>query len=302
MILSSVIHCTNIPFITQFYTHVYYKGEITLMTKEQLHYMKSKSFWDATGPLDFNMTNDYIFKATLQDSTPAQKGLIGALLRIDPESLEIEVTNPILLGKSIVNKDFYLDLKVYINNSKCLNLEMQVKNLGNWPERSLSYTSRAFDSLPKGSLYEDVMPVHHIGFICFDLFEDHNVLYDTFTLKNQDNTLVFTDKFKLSVVNLTRIDKASNEDIQYHLDKWCQFITAKTWDEIQILAREDPYMEATANSLYELNYDFNARENAIRRKEYFEALAYRDAALAEKDATIEELRKRLARYEDISKD
>ena len=272
------------------------------MTKRVTNLFKNdgKNFWQVTGPVDFNMTNDYMFKATLQECPLALKGLISALLRVDPESIEAEITNPIELGKSIINKDFYLDAKVIINNKRCINLEMQIENLGNWPERALSYTARAYDSLQKGDLYTDVMPMHHIGFVCFNIFENHNILYDTFSLKNNDGTLIFSDKFMLSVVNLKQIDKASDEDVQYNLDKWCRFITAQSWEELQILAKEDSYMEATANTLYMFNSDFDARENAIRRKEYYDAIAYRDrkmdemdviiakqdVAIAEKDATI----------------
>lgn len=193
----------------------------------------------------------------------ALKGLIGALLRIDPTTIDVKITNPIELGKSLEDKDFYLDVKVYVNNSSCINLEMQVEDLGNWPQLSLSYTARAYDTLPKGDSYENAMPIHHIGFVCFDLFDDYNILFDTFTIKNRDNTLLFTDKFILSVVSLKQINTASSEDIHYKLDKWCRFITSTTWNEIQSLAKEDPDMEAAAND----------------------------------KATIEELRKRLAKYE-----
>ena len=254
--------------------------------ERKLFTLEAEDFREVSGPLDFNLTNDYMFKATLQENTEALKGLIGALLRINPALLDIEVTNPILLGKSLENKDFYLDVKVLINGDKCINLEMQVENLGNWPERSLSYTTRAFDTLPKGESYENIMPIHHIGFVCFNVFKEHNILFDTFSLKNRDNSLIFTDKFMLSVVNLKQIDTASEEDKQYKLDKWCRFITATTWEEIQELAKEDPDMEATAETLFTLNTDFDARENAIRRKEYFDAINYKNKQINQLDKVL----------------
>ena len=83
-----------------------------------------------TGPLPYNLTNDYMFKATLQECSEARSGLIGALLGIDPAMIEAEVINPIELGKSIASKDFYLDVKVVVNKTKTMNLEMQVRDWG----------------------------------------------------------------------------------------------------------------------------------------------------------------------------
>ncbi len=94
---------------------------------------------EETGKISYNMTNDYMFRAVLQKSEKVLKGLIGALLHVDPESLDVEITNPITLGQSFENKDFVLDISVSIKDKAKLNLEMQMVNYGNWKERSLSY-------------------------------------------------------------------------------------------------------------------------------------------------------------------
>ena len=45
-----------------------------------------------SGNLCYNMTNDYMFRAVLQKNTKVLKGLIGALLHLDPVSIEVEIT------------------------------------------------------------------------------------------------------------------------------------------------------------------------------------------------------------------
>ena len=72
-----------------------------------------------------------MFRAVLQKNTKVLKGLIGALLHLDPESIEVEITNPIILGKSFENKDMILDINVIINGQTRLNLEMQIVNYHN---------------------------------------------------------------------------------------------------------------------------------------------------------------------------
>ena len=111
-------------------------------------YANIDALWEqASGPLAIPMTNDYLFRALLQENNNVLKGLIASLLHIPVQDISsVEITNPIELGKSYEDKDFYLDVKILLNNHTTINLEMQVINEHNWPERSLSYLCRIFDN------------------------------------------------------------------------------------------------------------------------------------------------------------
>ena len=255
---------------------------------EKYNLISKESFETILGPIKYNLTNDYMFKATLQECNEALLGIISALLRVEASSLEVSVVNPILLGRNVVSKDFFLDVHVIVNHYKHMNLEMQVSDEGNWLERSVSYTSRLYDSLYAGQDYKNAIPVHHVGFINFDIYDDTNKFYDTFALTNSDSTKIYTNKFLVSVVNLRHIDKATYEDKLYKLDMWARLITAKTWENLKEIAKEDPYMEATARKFYELAQDFDALEEARRREEYYARLRHRETKIAEQDATIAE--------------
>ena len=128
----------------------------------------------ATGPITIRLTNDYLFRALLQHNNKALIGLICALLHLKPEQIQSAViTNPIELGSAIDGKTFILDVKVILNNSIIINLEMQVINEYNWPERSLSYLCRAFNNLNPGEDYHKVKPVVQIGLLDFALFPEY---------------------------------------------------------------------------------------------------------------------------------
>jgi len=123
------------------------------------------SLEQATGEIRYNMTNDYMFRYILQKNKNVLKGLISSLLHLKLQDIKsIEITNPINLSDNISGKDFVLDVDVFINNDTKINLEMQVSNKHNWPDRSLSYTCRSFDQLYRGHKYEEALPVIHIGF------------------------------------------------------------------------------------------------------------------------------------------
>ncbi len=120
------------------------------ITSETSNHSASSTFsnyeWhSATGPLAIPMTNDYLFRALLQTNSYVLKGLIGALLHLAPwEIISATINNPIQLGESIDDKSFLLDVSVTLNNCSLINLEMQVINEHNWPERSLSVTVQPF--------------------------------------------------------------------------------------------------------------------------------------------------------------
>jgi predicted transposase/invertase (TIGR01784 family) len=128
------------------------------------------SYMEASGEVLYNMTNNYMFRYILQKNKKVLKGLICSLLHLRPEEImKVEITNPINLSGDITGKEFILDIDVMLNDNTRINLEMQVANEYNWPERSLSYLCRSFDQLYRGQKYEEVLPVIHIGFLDFTL-------------------------------------------------------------------------------------------------------------------------------------
>ena len=48
---------------------------------------------------------------------------------------------------------------------------------------------------------------------------------------------VYSDKFILSVVDLTKIELATEEDKQYQIDYWASLFKAKTWEELKMIVR-----------------------------------------------------------------
>jgi len=219
----------------------------------------------------YPLKNDYMFRAVFQSRPKALQGLCRSLLRLSPsDSLHIDLKNPIQLGAAIDNKEFVLDLALTINDSLYLNLEMQLYNDGYWPERSLSYTCRSFDNLNRGAGYDEVLPVLHIGFLDFTLFPEHPEFVAEYKMMNTNpaHRNFFSDKFRISVVDLTQIERATDEDKQYDIDLWARVLTAKTWEEIDMLAQDNEYLRETSNAMYELDQDRLIRQQCQAREDF----------------------------------
>ena len=286
----------------------------------------SRSLENATGPIDYGFTNDYMFNTILQYNNHVLKGLVCSLLHLQPDDIiSIEVKNPILPGRTYENKEFILDTEVALNDHTLINLEMQVINQHNWPERSLSYLCRRFDQLLHGQDYTECKPAIHIGFLDFAPFPEFSEFYATYKLLNIKNQHLYSDKFTLSVVDLTHIDLATDEDKAYGIDCWARLFKSTTWEELKMIAKNNPVLTDASETLFILNSDdaerrrsqaraeFIAHEKALNKKlsesaEEIAALtaekqalvAEKQALVAEKQALtteIERLRTRLAEQE-----
>jgi len=232
---------------------------------------KNSTFsFPTSGDIGFPMTNDYLFRALLQKNNRVLKGLIAALLHMDEKEIaSADIQNPIVLGESIDDKTFILDVKVLLNSKKIIDLEMQVINRHDWVERSLSYLCRNFDDLEKGENYTDVTAVHQIGILDFTLFDEYPEFYATYELLNVRNYHHYSSKLRLSVVDLTRIDLATEEDRSYRIDYWAQLFKATTWEDLTMLAQKDEIIKDAAETVYEISQERLIRDKIRAREDYY---------------------------------
>ena len=251
-------------------------------TKKEIHF-------PSTGPITIPMTNDYLFRALLQRNNNVLKGLISALLHLDPVDISsVLITNPIELGKTYDDKDFILDIKLIMNNFVIINLEMQVINEHNWPDRSLNYLCRCFDDLDKGQPYTSAHPVIQIGLLNFTLFPEHPEFYATYQFLNVKNYTLYSDKLRLSVLDLTHTDLATEEDKKYQLDYWASLFKSTTWEELEMLAQNNEYIEQASETIYQLSQEEAIRQQCEAREDYYRRENGKKAEMEAKYNTIKE--------------
>lgn len=246
------------------------------------------SFQNAHGKIPYGMTNDYMFRAVLQTNNKALRGPICALLHLQHEDvLSVEITNPIILGESIEDKEFLLDINIKMNNNTFINLEMQVTGKLVWPDRSISYLCRSLNMLTHGQEYQELKPVVHIGFLNYTLFNDYPEFYATYKLMNVKNYHIYSDKLTLSVVDLSQIRLATDEDREYHVDYWAKLFKATTWEEIKMLAAEDQYIDEASKSIFQLSAEEQISKRCFDREIYYREKRFYERTIADKDAELE---------------
>ena len=229
-----------------------------------------KDWKTLSGKIPFRMTNDYLFRAITQESKMALRGLLSAILHIRQEDISfLEIMNPIVLGQAIDDKEFILDVKITMNNNTIIDLELQVVNYHNWPDRSLQYLCRVFNSLKQGQDYDETIAVVHIGILDFDLFPEESALVDSFRITNTRTGRVYSDKFRFFIMSLPERNNPTDEDLAYHTQLWAEFFKATTWEEFSMLAQKDESIDAAVDTAFRLMSDDAIRERVFAREDYY---------------------------------
>ena len=122
------------------------------------------------------------------------------------------------------------------------------------------------------------------------------------------------------MVDLTHIELATDEDGAYGIDRWARLFKSTTWEEIKMIAENNPILTEASETLYTYNADEIARQRSQARAEYLAheravnnrlaKLSEENAALAAKNQVLatekqtmaaenERLRAKLAKYETL---
>lgn len=173
---------------------------------------------------------------------------------------------------------------------------MQVANLGNWPERSLTYLCRMFDQLKSGDDYQNIKKTLHIGILDFTPEDFPQVLYSNYFLYNPETKHKYSDKFGIYMLQLNQIGNPMDEKEKPEIYYWAQFFKAATWEEIKMLAQKNESINQGIVTLKQLTADekmqmqMEARERYRRDMVACEEYGRRQNAklLAEQECTIQE--------------
>ena len=215
------------------------------------------------------------------------RSIVCACLKQETEAVQdIVVQNPIEPGEAIDDKTFILDIHVLLNNNTIINLEMQVLDLKDWPERSLSYLVRSYDNVAKGDEYINVKPVYHIGFLNYTLFPKYPEFFAKYRMMNIKNHNLYTTKFNLYVIDLTQIELATQEDVDTGLVYWTQVFKAKTWEELRQMAERNQELQEATEALYVYNQDEIVKQQCRARQDYYNRERGMQKRMEEKDAAI----------------
>ena len=255
--------------------------------------------------LKHTLKTDILFKLLFTKNPHLLERLVSRLLQIPPESIkDFKVINPEMPPDVIDDKQCRLDILMEVDGQK-VNLEVQVKDEGNFPERVLFHWARAYsNALTAGRNFKELPRTILINILGFSLFKDYAGYHSEFQVLEVTRNVSLSDKMAIHFFELEKLpDKVSEDDISL---LWLKLFKADTEEELQ-MSSESKYAE--------VNEVITAYRNLMQSEEFREYERQREKAelderqrtsnaverateslqsvIAEKDAEIAELKKRL---------
>ena len=135
---------------------------------------------------------------------------------------------------------------------------------------------------------------NQIELLDFTLFEDSPEFFANYYLMNLKNHRIYSDKFCLSVLDLTQIDLATEEDRAYQIDRWAALFKATTWEELKMLAKNNQYIEDAVTTVRQLTQEEKIRQQCEAREDYYRRTAGRERLLKKTTSERDELKEQIS--------
>lgn len=209
--------------------------------------------------LRYTFKTDTLFKMLFVKHQDLLEKLVAALLGIPLDSIEeCTVRNEGMPPEILGDKFCRLDINMIVNGQR-VDLEVQVSNEGDYPERVMLYWAREFSTaLPAGqsySLLPRTMIVSIIDFNLFDCMEFHSFFQP---LEVTRHTLL-SNKMGFHFFELKKLpDDVSEKDA---LLLWLSLFRAETEEDLEKIKKMGvPTMEQAINAYYSITASSEFRE------------------------------------------
>ncbi|WP_281419940.1 Rpn family recombination-promoting nuclease/putative transposase [Faecalicatena faecalis] len=212
------------------------------------------------------MTNDYAFRKVFKNPK-VTKGFLMAVMELKEEEIvRLEILDLSEAGEMEDEKEGILDIKLHLNDSRKINIELQNRYQEDWSERSLFYNCRMFtEGFLHGNTYGEMEPCIHIGILNFSYMESpgfhHRIL-----LMDDKTKEVYSSKFIFHVIELKKLESTCRDGGDQDLYHWAKMLAATDWEAIYMEARENPYMEAAKDEMEKINQSEMERYLYLRRE------------------------------------
>ena len=257
--------------------------------------------------LEYTFKSDVLFKMLFVKYPYLLKRLVAVLLAIPLESIkDFQTINTEMPPEEIGRKFCRLDINMMVDGKR-INLEIQIEDKGNYPERSMFHWAKMFVSaLPSGdnySLLPKAIVISILGFIQFDCTEVHS----EFAPMEINRHEILSDKQRYHFFELPKMPDVDSINPESEKDLWLALFNAETEEELEKLVSNggevmsqavEAYRGITATEEFKYLEILRARTRHDEAQAIFNAEKRRDehwqSVVADKDALIAELQAKLA--------
>ena len=253
--------------------------------------------------LKHTFKTDILFKLLFTKHPELLKRLVAQLLGITLESItQFGIRNPEMTPEIIGKKFSRLDIVMTVSGQQ-VDLEVQVEDEGDYPERAMFYWARLFsNALPAGGNYSELPCTIIISIVDFILFECAEFHSEYQALEVTRHTPL-SDKMAYYFYELPKLPKdVSNNDL---LLLWLALFKANTEEELkQIQALGVPELTEAITAYHSVaaSPEFQELERMRIKVQHDEAQALHNERRKEKIEIAKKLIKRNRPIEEIIED
>jgi len=200
--------------------------------------------------LRYTWKSDVLFKMIFVKYPDLLKRLICVLLGISYASVEkFELTDTEIPPEEVGKKFCRLDVNMIIDGKR-VNLEIQVNDEKNYPERLLFHWAREYSSaLKSGHNYSLLPKTIIISIVDFIMFDDNEV-HSEFQALEVKRHIPLSDKFNVHVFELPKLSEQETLTVANERDLWLALFNAETEEELEALERMEVDIMTQAVSAY----------------------------------------------------
>jgi predicted transposase/invertase (TIGR01784 family) len=175
-----------------------------------------------------NPLNDYLFFKIMGEKCDEEQLLafLNAVLRQDGkaaiESVEI-IENKTITAEVAGDKTSILDVRARTAGGERVNIEVQLRNLGNMDRRSLFYWSREFSrGMEAGQEYQELPKVIAINIVNYEFMPQVSAFHTSFHIREDTRRdILLTDALEIHFIDMVKYRRLREKDLRHDpLHRW----------------------------------------------------------------------------------
>lgn len=220
--------------------------------------------------------NDVIFKNLF--SKNGNEDMIAEIIEeeLKIEVLDIEIEKEVELSKMHINEKYgKLDLKVIVNKSIMVLIEMQMTDNCNMSKRALFYAGKILgSSLKSKERYDKIKDMYFISILNYNMLETEEYSTDTVIVDSKYRKHIIIEGIKFYFIELPKFRKQVKEP-KTKLEQWLAFIDYEDMEMVKMaIARNKLVAKA------QKDYEYLTGDAATRRLEELREKAIYDEYFA----------------------
>ena len=230
--------------------------------------------------------NDIVFQSLFnQNNERITKAFMQAILEEKIDKIVIN-NDKELFREFPEDKLGILDLQLDINNNEKIDVEIQLINNKNLPERLLLYFSKLYSSqIKRGTDYKKAKRIILVAIIDYDFSVTKNVAnFETIWKLREDKNFekILTDKIEIHIIELNKvrnnyIKNKGNEKLQ-----WMLFLDNPNSKEVQEIMEENEEVKEAIIEVHKMTEDEKLKRLAeLRERAIMDEKAYYDTGWSE---------------------